>query len=310
MQFSFSTTEVDTPERFDYWRDVVCKHCIPANSDSAHRSAFDATLSGKTVGPLTYASMASPEHLWERDPRHIRSGPEEGLWVSYMERGTACLEQNGRTVVQKPGDIVLYDASRPFRYRIAPESFHFIGIPRDLILRRTACAERLVATPLGEGTGFGTVLGAFIKELGKSASADAHATAAHLTGSLLDLLAGLLELHDGRDSSRSATEALYERACAYVQEHINDEGLSVEAIARHERVSPRTISRVFAAAGTTPMRYIWQKRLDASYCALAQGSVRKVSELAHDYGFCDLSHFSRAFKKNFGVSPQSVLLRH
>lgn len=127
---------------------------------------------------------------------------------------------------------------------------------------------------------------------------------------MLDLLACIIDLHAGSSPSRTVTEALFKRACAHVLRHIEDPELSTASVAQAEHVSPRTLARVFAANGTTPMRYIWQKRLEASYCALAHGSVRKVSEAAMNYGFSDLSHFSRAFKTAFGVNPQSIMLRH
>jgi AraC-like DNA-binding protein len=38
-----------------------------------------------------------------------------------------------------------------------------------------------------------------------------------------------------------------------------------------------------------------------------QGEVRSVTDAAFAHGFSDLGHFSRSFKRTFGMSPQTVL---
>ncbi|MNV99180.1 Transcriptional activator NphR [compost metagenome] len=89
-----------------------------------------------------------------------------------------------------------------------------------------------------------------------------------------------------------------------------DPDLDVIQIATAHHVAPRTLNRLFAADGTTAIRWLWQQRLDASYKALVGGNVRQVTEAALSFGFSDFSHFSRSFKKAFGVLPHTLVQRH
>jgi AraC-like DNA-binding protein len=310
MEFAYSTNKVTEMQRFDYWQDVVCKHCIPAASDSTFRENFEADIVGRSIGSLAVSRMSGPEHSWTRDIHSIRTGPEDNLWLSYMERGVGVLQQNNRTVVQGDGDMVLYDAARPFTYSIAPESLYIVRIPRELLRHRTARAENLVATSLGIGTGFRAVLGSMVREV-NSPEALGHPplSQARIAGSILEMVSALIELHHGQQEAISVQVDLYHRVLGYIQDNIESDDLNVDQIAAAMRVSSRTLSRALAVHGTTPMKCVWQKRLEASYCALREGNVRNVTEAAMTYGFCDLSHFSKAFKKTYAVTPQSLLAK-
>jgi AraC-like DNA-binding protein len=59
------------------------------------------------------------------------------------------------------------------------------------------------------------------------------------------------------------------------------------------------------AFGTSPGRWLTRKRLELARYQLAE-QQRKPSEVYLDTGFENLSHFSYAFKKQFGYSPAQV----
>jgi AraC-like DNA-binding protein len=57
--------------------------------------------------------------------------------------------------------------------------------------------------------------------------------------------------------------------------------------------------------GVTPAKWLSQKRLDKAHYLLKERKM-KVSEVYAEVGFEDASHFSFAFKKQFGVNPSMV----
>jgi AraC-like DNA-binding protein len=79
--------------------------------------------------------------------------------------------------------------------------------------------------------------------------------------------------------------------------------LALEEFARLSHRSLSTFKRDFRKYfNQSPGKWLLQKRLDYSAVLLKNPAVN-VSQVASDYGFEDLSHFSRSFKDKFGSSP-------
>ncbi|WP_080776723.1 helix-turn-helix domain-containing protein [Chryseobacterium phocaeense] len=65
----------------------------------------------------------------------------------------------------------------------------------------------------------------------------------------------------------------------------------------------RDFEKIF---GTSPRKWLLEKRLQEAHYLLENG--KKSSDIYLDLGFEDLSHFSYAFKKQYGLPPTRLLL--
>lgn len=92
-------------------------------------------------------------------------------------------------------------------------------------------------------------------------------------------------------------------ALRLIQSEFNDHDLTVANLARRLRLSPSRLRQLFAAElGSTPKSYIREVRL-ARARTLLEHSALSVKEVMAAAGFNDPSHFSKDYKKRFGVLP-------
>jgi AraC-like DNA-binding protein len=61
----------------------------------------------------------------------------------------------------------------------------------------------------------------------------------------------------------------------------------------------------YRAFSTTPQRWLTKKRLELAHYQLTEKNKKPV-EVYYEIGFENLSHFSFAFKKQFGYSPTEL----
>ena len=92
---------------------------------------------------------------------------------------------------------------------------------------------------------------------------------------------------------------------ALMEEH-HAAPLSVEQLAQAVNLSPSQLTRLFREqTGSSPARFARELRLQYAY-ELVQTSFLSIKQVMAAAGWNDPSHFSRDFKRQFGVSPKGL----
>ena len=124
------------------------------------------------------------------------------------------------------------------------------------------------------------------------------------------LLLYLNRLVHSQNNSLSPVSAktLFQNLCEYITSHLTED-LSLTLLAQEFFVSKFYIAHLFKdTIGLSVHQYIMKKRLSACKDALL-GSI-PITQLFLQYGFHDYSSFYRAFKKEYGMSPNEYRQSH
>ncbi len=122
-----------------------------------------------------------------------------------------------------------------------------------------------------------------------------------------DALSGLLRELLGVRSKDSPAAAGLRRRIPEVQAFLSaypDATHRLESLARRFRASPYHLSRVFREeAGTTLSRYVVRSRLAQALPRVLDGD--RLTDIAAELGFSSHSHFTTAFRREFGRAPSA-----
>lgn len=91
----------------------------------------------------------------------------------------------------------------------------------------------------------------------------------------------------------------------YIDRHYSY-ACTIEDLAGLANMPPRRFVRMFEQQlGTTPARYLWEKRIEAGLRDL-KTTDETVEEIAYRCGFQTAAHFSRRIKQVYGLSPREL----
>lgn len=89
----------------------------------------------------------------------------------------------------------------------------------------------------------------------------------------------------------------------YMENHYKEK-ISLDQIAENMYLSPFYISKLFKSeTGDTPINYLISLRMKKAKELLDQNSTLSIQEAAAAVGYEDAYHFSKLFKKYYGLSP-------
>jgi AraC-like DNA-binding protein len=93
-----------------------------------------------------------------------------------------------------------------------------------------------------------------------------------------------------------------------IAEHLGQPDLSVASLAVRHGCTPRYIQRLFESEGTSFTEYVLDRRLALAHRMLCdpRRHAEKITAIAFDAGFGDVSYFNRVFRQRYGDTPSGI----
>lgn len=104
----------------------------------------------------------------------------------------------------------------------------------------------------------------------------------------------------------SQSNRIVENTRQYIEEHYRQKGLTIHDVAKNNHVSPNYLSYLFKKyTGSSLWEYVVKLRMEESRSLILSTDLRRY-EIAERVGYESPEHFSKIFKKYYGVSPSEL----
>lgn len=291
------------------FRDIVSRSFVPLTVTGASDRPFAAQVSTSSADKAVFTKLTTQPHLVERTPTTIAAGGSGYFKLNMLLSGSGVLVQDGKEVLIRPGDLALYDTSRPYSLMFDDVVSNLVMMfPKDRLSLPTSIVEQLTAVSLGGDSALGSMVTSMLAQVPATITSLPLHTRGQVAQSGLDLLEALLSTVLGvdigvQDPRRMQLEKIYR----HIDANLADD-LTPGSIAAAHFMSIRHVHDLFADTDTTVSALIRDKRLERSRSHLLDPALsnRTIASVAADCGFCDPAHFSRVFRARFAISPSQL----
>jgi AraC-like DNA-binding protein len=314
MKMQISTGGTSAPDRVAFWADLVCAHLVEVECNSVvDPTNFSGSVTKMSLPQIEIAKIHAGGQIVRRTSRLLREAERGVVLINIQRSGSSRLRQSGRDALLNAGDLAIYSSDSPYELAFESDfdqtvlmfSKHALPSLRDNLDRMGAIAVRGTDT----STRFLTSLADAVFDAGD----DLHPELTNALQQTLfqSILAATARLPQRESATISLAQHHLARIRQYACNNLSDPQLSVARIAKGVGLSPSHVHRLMAGEPQTLMEWVSEKRLLSCQMDLAASwsASESISQIAFRYGFIDMSHFSRAYRRRFGMSPRESRAR-
>jgi AraC-like DNA-binding protein len=236
----------------------------------------------------------------------------DDLVLNVATKGVSYVSQIGREATIAPCEGVLLSNAEAgaLTYPVGAR-YLTIGVPRHAIAAMVNDPEAAIVRPVPKQTEALRLLVSYVTAADDSyafATPELRRAFATHVQDLVALVIGATREGTDRAGRGGARAARLSAIKTDIRAGMGQTNLSLEAIARHQGISPRYVRKLFELEGTTFTEFVLDQRLARAHRMLIdrQFAYRTIGAIAFEAGFGDLSYFNRAFRRRYGATPSDV----
>jgi AraC-like DNA-binding protein len=305
----FSARGLPERMRIPMWREEFGRRIVHADIEPSSDVPFQVEARLQALQGLRTLSWQGSAMRFKRSQVNIVDG-DDSIGIIVCSPSKSQLSQRGREIELCAGDAIALLHSEPAIVDYAEGLQFGLSVPRDALTPRVRHVDSLTMRPISRRTEALRLLMTYLKSALKEGALAAPKLRDAVVTHIHDLVA--LAISEcaplGESCASAVVAARHSAALDHIAMHFQDPELSLEVVARCQGISPRYLQQLMTSSGTSFTARVTELRLQRAFALLIEpyGSARRISDIALEVGFSDISHFNRLFRTRFGLSPRGV----
>jgi AraC-like DNA-binding protein len=307
----FSTDLVPLRERLPYFREALGRSFtrLDLGPYDDRPVRYEATVHG--FDGLGVIWGRTNGNIGRRTQPLLTDGNDDFIFGTILS-GCSLPSQVGREFRMDAGAAVLLSCGDVgAKDYPVPTEFLTLRIPRRLLNGMAAKPEDALARPIPENTEALRLMVDYVRLSLKNRTPTSPELRRLFVAHVTDLVAlAVGATRDGANIAygRGMRAARLQAAKAFIIRNIRRGDLSANSLAAHLGVTPRYVHLLFEAESLSFNKFVVAQRLERVYEMLfgTEHPGGTIAEIAFTAGFNDLSHFNRAFRRRFGMTPSEA----
>lgn len=309
MEEVFSTAHLPREKRYDAWRAAICDHYVHVDVKATRPENYKGFIRESRFGEVTLTDILISEQTIRRNSGHISKLDKDCYYLQFLHRGNVTVVQRGENLISNPARAAIFCATEQYELQCSGEVRSFyLELPRAEFAQRFPKERIPVSAAIDSTQALGRISTEFCAMLATESTRLADERRAPLGTQLMDLLALTLMSAetDAPGSDPSVRFARLRSVKLWIEAHIGDPELSLDRIAAENGISVRYLHQLFQNEDRSVSEWIWHRRLQLCYDAIASGDGRLITSIAYQHGFNSSAHFSTLFRRKYGIAPRDV----
>lgn len=307
LPIRFSSNDVPPKDRVAVCRELIGRHYLRLDVEPLGDGPLRCTAELHPWGPVSlYFCESSPVRV-SRTPELIRDGKGDFRLLSadpepyqYISKG----------IEAETNAALLFGGAVSTVHFFVPCRVSSLLIQRELLTANLRGLEDKPIQPLNGSSPALRLLFSYIGLLRQQGAVEDPAFTDKVARQLVDL--AMFALSPTQETEMRACSALRQARLATIRAdvltNLSQVRLSAKTVARRHGFTDRYIHLLFEDTGETFGQFVMEERLKRAFKLLTdpRQSSRRISDIASETGFGDLSNFNRAFRRRFGDTPRAV----
>lgn len=310
----FSTQVLPEGDHYPVFHDEVIRRQVALGVVTQRDTQFSGTIKRCQLGIIGVAKVTAHATSYVRTPELAADNGDTIFAVLCLEGAVLCT-QGGLPLQLGPGDGVLCDSGEAGGLHMGGGACYWaLKVGRADMAKVAPHIKRFAGLKLGN-TGMAVKLMTKYLDGLQDSAALGDVQEARIFG---EHLIDLIRIAIGQESSthqlaerRGVRAVRHAAVLREIERNLADATLSAALVAEMLGVTPRYVHFLLVESGLTFSEHVLARRLKAVGALLADAgkNTLKISAIARQAGFTDMSYFNRSFRNHYGDTPSGFRRR-